>query len=78
MNVRNWGLYLNLWAFISISLLFIGLYLSQIGPNSLMRHSTYTMVLPYPKIWLASLLAAIAILLPIFIRKRFIQVVKEP
>ena len=75
INTRNWGLYLNLWALISISMLPFALWLANVMPKSKMFKSTYVTVLPNLKIWLAVLLTATVIVLPLYIRKRWTRVV---
>ena len=78
INTRNWGTYLSAWALFSISMLPFTLWLAQIVPKSKTFKSTYVTILPMAKLWLAVLLTATVIVLPLYVNKKWLQVVRYP
>ena len=78
INTRNWGTYLSAWALFSISMLPFTLWLAQIIPKSKTFKSTYVTILPMAKLWLAVLLTATVIVLPLYVNKKWLQVMRYP
>ena len=72
INTRNWGLYLTMWACISISLLPFTLWLAQIVPKSNTLKSTYRTILRNPTIWLMVFVAVAITIIPLYVNKRWI------
>lgn len=72
INTRNWGTYLSCWALFSISMLPFTLWLAQIVPKSKTFKSTYVTILPMAKLWLAVLLTATVIVLPLYVNKKWL------
>lgn len=78
INTRNFGTYLSMWALISISLLPFTLWISQLVPNSLTLKSTYRTILADWNIWLMVFVTTFFVVLPLYINKRWIQVIRYP
>ena len=75
---RNWGLYLVFWACLSISLCPFNLWIAQIFKRSYTWHSTYSIILRHPTIWMMVFVTAFAIILPLLFIKRWLQNVRYP
>ena len=78
INTRNWGTFLTGWALFSISMLPFTLWLSQIVPKSNILKSTYRTILKMPMLWLAVLVTATIIVMPLYINKKWLQNVRYP
>jgi len=78
LNTRNWGVYLTCWAVFSISMLPFTLWIAQVIPKSKTFKSTYRTILTTPTLWFAVLVTAFVIVLPLYVNKRWLQVVKYP
>ena len=78
INTRNWGVYLTGWAIFSISMLPFTLWLAQIVEKSKTFKSTFRTILKTPQIWLMTMAAVCIIILPLFINKRYLQLMRYP
>ena len=78
MNTRNFGLYLVGWMCFSISMLPFTLWLCQLPPNSINSYGVYSSILSNPVIWLMVIVTVCIIITPLYINKRWMQVVKYP
>jgi len=78
INTRNFGLYLAAWALFSISLLPFTLWLANILPISKSFKNTYTVILSNPQMWLMAFVTSFFVMLPLYINKRWMQVITYP
>lgn len=78
INTRNFGTYLVFWMIFSISMLPFTLWLAQIMPKSQTLKSTYRTILKSPTMWLMVLMTSFVIVLPLYVNKRYNQVVRFP
>ena len=78
INTRNFGIYLVAWALFSISMLPFTLWFAQIMPASLTFKSTYRTILQNWNMWLMVLITTFFVILPLYINKRWIQVIRFP
>lgn len=78
INTRNFGTYLVFWMCFSICLLPFTLWLAQIMPASQTLKSTYRTILRAPLIWMMVLVTVFILVLPLYLNKRWNQVVKYP
>ena len=78
INVRNWSWTLTAWATFSISMLPFTLFIAQVFPASKTLKSTYRHILKNPIIWLMVFVTVAILILPLYVNKKWLQVVRYP
>jgi len=78
INVRNFSTWLVGCGLFSISMLPLTLWLAQIIDKSKTFKSTYRTILAGSNLWLMALVTALFVVMPLYINKRWLQVVKYP
>lgn len=78
INVRNFGIYLVGWALFSISMLPFTLWFAQVVAKSNTYKSTYRTILSDTTLWVMVLVTVFFIVLPLYINKRWMQVIRFP
>ena len=76
-NVRNWTWWITMWFIILFIILVpLAFWLSQLGANSKLQKSTFTMVWSQPKFWLLVMLCVVLLYGGLYFIKRWQAVVK--
>ena len=78
INVRNFSTWLVGCGLFSISMLPLTLWLAQIIDKSKTFKSTYRTILAGSNLWLMALVTALFVVMPLYINKRWLQVIKYP
>ena len=79
VNVRNWTWWSFGWLLFSIMWLPIILYVSSLfGKMTQNLKAVYSHILGNPQIWLMTLVTCFVIMCPIYINKKYLQVIKYP
>ena len=78
INTRNWSpILIGMFCF-SASMAPLTFYVANIFPNANLYMGMYSVVLRTPIIWLLILLALVVTAVPLFVIKRYTQVIKYP
>lgn len=79
MNVRNWTRWMVQWFIILFIILVpLAFWLSQLTANSKLRRATFSVIMAQPSFWLMTILAVVFLYGPLYVFKRWQQVVKYP